>query len=306
MYAEQLNIELSALKARILAIEAFLNREHPGWDATPPTNGTAGTISVPLDTTPPAPVEDVVMHDTPASPVGQWVVPTGNYANIRQRARYQSDAIGKLLHVLPRQIIGMEQEVDSTGMAWTWYQIGPSEYVRSDVVRVSEKKPAPLSQWPTPLTGYTITNRHHNERHHEGVDLAAPIGTPVFSAPVAGYVTKVFTCIPCGPNPLYQRIDGTENPSTGFGLGNHVVVRYIEHPAENQGHFLYVLFAHLSKIDVQQGQLLTPSRKIGEVGTSGNSSGPHLHLQARYSDRSDADFYGIRANELDPSLIFGI
>ena len=82
---------------------------------------------------------------------------------------------------------------------------------------------------------------------HSGLDLAAPVGTPVY-APDDGKVIL-----------------------TGdfFFLGNTL---FIEH-----GQGLITLYAHLSKIDVENGTLVKSGDKIAEVGATGRVTGPHLH-----------------------------
>ena len=55
------------------------------------------------------------------------------------------------------------------------------------------------------------------------------------------------------------------------------------------------LFAHLSKIYVKKGQKVTRATKIGVMGNTGNSTGPHLHIEMRTS----ADKYGVVENIAD-------
>ncbi len=88
-------------------------------------------------------------------------------------------------------------------------------------------------------------------RQHLGVDYAAPTGTPVRT--VGDGVVK---------------FAGWQN-----GYGNVVEIRH----AQNRE----TLYAHLSRIDVRKGQRIEQGDNIGAVGTTGWSTGPHLHFEFR-------------------------
>jgi len=85
---------------------------------------------------------------------------------------------------------------------------------------------------------------------HPGIDLAGVKGTPVYPI-MDGTVTLVEF--------------GT------FGYGNYVLV---DHGAGRQS-----LYAHLAKIEVKEGEELTLDSILGLLGSTGRSTGPHLHLQ---------------------------
>ncbi|MCB9672275.1 MAG: M23 family metallopeptidase [Alphaproteobacteria bacterium] len=93
-----------------------------------------------------------------------------------------------------------------------------------------------------------LTGAH---RAHKGVDLAAPRGTSVRSAR-AGVVTFA---------------------GSSGGYGNLVVV--------DHGGGLETRYAHLQRIDVEAGAAVTAGAAVGTVGSTGRSTGPHLHFEAR-------------------------
>jgi murein DD-endopeptidase MepM/ murein hydrolase activator NlpD len=91
---------------------------------------------------------------------------------------------------------------------------------------------------------------------HKGVDLAAPEGTP-FRSVEAGAV-------------VYAGLLGD--------YGNTVIV---EHPSGDR-----TLYAHASSIRVRQGENVDTEQLIGTVGSSGRTTGPHLHFEVRRNGTS--------------------
>lgn len=106
---------------------------------------------------------------------------------------------------------------------------------------------------------------------HNGLDIAAKTGTPVYAAE-AGKVTKV---------------------SSSGPYGNHI---QIEHNVDGQK--WTTVYAHLHKVDVKTGQLVHQGEPIGQIGNTGNSSGPHLHFEIH---KGDYNFSASSAgNAVDP------
>lgn len=105
-------------------------------------------------------------------------------------------------------------------------------------------------QWP--LSRFAVSQRFYLA--HPGVDLTAPLSAPVY--PMAD-----------------GRVSWTQNYPWGFG--KHLLVEH------DKG--LSSLYAHLSKIEVKEGQEVTKATSLGEVGTTGWSTGNHLHLEV-YQD----------------------
>jgi murein DD-endopeptidase MepM/ murein hydrolase activator NlpD len=87
---------------------------------------------------------------------------------------------------------------------------------------------------------------------HEGIDFIADTGTPVVAA--AGGVVQF-----AGFHPQYGHMIDIDH-------GNDLVTRY----------------AHLSKMLVAEGTIVNRGRKIAETGSSGRSTGPHLHFEVRF------------------------
>ncbi|MHB8573144.1 MAG: peptidoglycan DD-metalloendopeptidase family protein [Candidatus Dormibacteria bacterium] len=92
---------------------------------------------------------------------------------------------------------------------------------------------------------------------HTGLDIAAPVGTPVRAA-AAGTVVLA-----------------TESVEKGqlVGYGRYVLISH--------GGDYYTLYGHLSAITVSAGDELTAGQVLGLVGSTGRSTGPHLHFELR-------------------------
>jgi len=108
--------------------------------------------------------------------------------------------------------------------------------------------------WPVPsryLSGYD----YNPEANHYGIDIHGEIGDPV-SAADNGVVVYA------GWN--------------DWGYGEMIVI--------DHGQGWQTLYAHLSTVDVSCGQEVYQGDTIGTVGTTGNSSGPHLHFELRSDD----------------------
>ena len=117
------------------------------------------------------------------------------------------------------------------------------------------------SGWVKPLKSYTITSafgmRVHPvlgyERMHEGVDMAAPAGTPIYAAK-SGKVTTA----------SYQ----------SGGAGYYVSI--------NHGDGFSSIYMHMTRYIVSAGQYVNAGQVIGYVGSTGISTGNHLHFGIAY------------------------
>ena len=112
--------------------------------------------------------------------------------------------------------------------------------------------------WPLPgyykLTsafGYRIHPITHRPQSHTGIDIPAPGGTPIKACKGGQVVTSAYHS----------------------SYGNYVV---IDHGNGNS-----TLYAHMSSRAVSEGQMVSQGQVIGYVGTTGSSTGNHLHLEIR-------------------------
>jgi murein DD-endopeptidase MepM/ murein hydrolase activator NlpD len=105
---------------------------------------------------------------------------------------------------------------------------------------------------------------------HTGVDIPTPKGTPVLAA---------------GPGKViwagYGLYYGSNNPDDPYGLA--VTIR---HDFGYRGQRLYTVYAHLDSINVVNGQIVQTGDVLGEVGTTGLTTGPHLHFEVRIEKNS--------------------
>jgi len=125
-------------------------------------------------------------------------------------------------------------------------------------------RPRPKPRFVLPVRGYHLTGRFGNTSSlwrtvHTGLDFAAPSGTPIRA--VAGGVV------------VSAGYDGS--------YGNKTVVRL------KTGTELW--YCHQSSIKVRPGQRVKVGQVIGSVGSTGNVTGPHLHLEVRPHEDDPVD-----------------
>ena len=105
----------------------------------------------------------------------------------------------------------------------------------------------------------TLTSRFgmRNGRKHEGIDIAAPKGTPVRAAAGGEVVFSGW-----GPT----------------GYGKMIIIKHQHH--------LTTLYAHNSKLISKKGNRVKQGQKISLIGSTGRSTGPHLHFEVRNKTRA--------------------
>lgn len=116
----------------------------------------------------------------------------------------------------------------------------------------SQGNPGGTGYFVRPVSSYSWSRGFTG--YHTGVDLAGSPGTPIFASSNGRVIYRGWN---------------------DWGYGYLVVLAH--------GPFT-TFYAHLSSINVGCGQMVSAGQVIGGMGSSGNSSGPHLHFEVRYND----------------------
>jgi murein DD-endopeptidase MepM/ murein hydrolase activator NlpD len=160
------------------------------------------------------------------------------------------------------QALAFIAQIEAEAQAEEDAQEAENERTRKLTQKISVSSSAPSVKWSgdlmQPASG-PITSRFGRRFHpilgrwrsHNGLDIGSPTGTPVRAAETG----------------IAQRFISTR------GWGNHVIIVH--------GSGMTTLYAHLSRIDIQNGQPVQRGQQVGAIGTTGLSTGPHLHFEVR-------------------------
>ena len=138
------------------------------------------------------------------------------------------------------------------------------------LARQTEKraKQIALNVWHLPTVNFVLTARFGQvsglwSSVHTGLDFAAATGTPIFAV-ANGVITQTGLAGPYGNLTVETLTDGTGTE---------------------------IYYAHQSEIDVHVGQTVTGGQMIGRVGATGNTTGPHVHIEVRPGGGDPVDPY---------------
>lgn len=126
----------------------------------------------------------------------------------------------------------------------------------NEILRVGTKpkpKTAATGKFARPVSGGYVSSSFGNRSrgYHTGIDWALSYGTPIYAS------------------------DGGTVTSSGWGGGYGKMIKI------NHGNGYETLYAHCSKLVVTSGKKVAKGQLIGYVGSTGNSTGPHLHFEIR-------------------------
>lgn len=179
--------------------------------------------------------------------------------------------------------LDQRQHAISRDAARTTSQASADQKLRSDVERLARKRTKALRNlalaseaqgkhlkelkaWVLPTTGYRLTGRFGQSSGlwsstHTGLDFATDSGTPIVAV-ASGLITETGWSGSYGYRTVETLPDGTE-----------------------------LWYAHQLTIEVNPGQVVRSGQQIGEVGSTGNSTGSHVHLEVRPGGGDPIDPY---------------
>jgi LysM repeat protein len=253
------------------SVRAGLRREGSTPDIEPLTERTASAQGVQPLTKKTASVRDVQPQTTPQSRAGTaemyTVVRGDSLSGIADAQKVRGGWRG--LYAANRQTVGADPDL-----------ILPGQRLK---LRATVGTPTTTDHTSTRKTSSdTAEKTEKTEKTEKASDtgLVAPVnaslGTPYRKAGSAwskGYHTGVDFAVPTGTSVKAVAAGKVVTSGWGGSFGYQVVIRH----ADGR----YTQYAHLSAISVKSGQSVGGGQRIGRSGSTGNSSGPHLHFEVR-------------------------
>jgi len=167
--------------------------------------------------------------------------------------RYSAPGYSTALPAIPTAPSYSSATGSTTPTGLAYYNLTTRPIGRPRIGQASFMFPLTIPAALTSAFGWRIHPITGDHRFHAGTDLGAPQGTPVIAAVSGQVVTADF-------------------------LGGYGLTVILQHEKGTQES----LYAHLSEIFVKPGDMVEQGNVIGRVGSTGNSTGPHLHFEWRH------------------------
>ena len=245
-------------------------------------------------------------------------------ANIRADSTTSASLLGSASAGTKVAVVGVVPGQGNDPFRWIKIRHGDIHgYMREDLLTYAagcaslglEPSPAPVPppggdpvnteyRFDSPLKGsYSITQEFNDA--HNGTDLGGNLGIGVYASGTGqvAYTVKCTKCTADKPNFASQGVefgdpDAIKEAAWGYGYGNFVVVRHawVDLPKAArdklksigyENAYVYVRYAHLKQSDVSEGKAVAKGTRLGTLGNTGNSTGPHLHLEVRTSQSAN-------------------
>ncbi|WP_326574443.1 transglycosylase family protein [Streptomyces sp. NBC_00481] len=256
--------DLATKEQQIAIAEKVLDGQGP--DAWPVCSARAGLT-----------IEDVKPQTTPQSQAGKVEMYTVVRGDTLSEIADSREVRGgwRKLYEANRRTIGSDPDVIVPGQRLSLNTAGQKKDPKKE-----QKKEQRKEQQKEQKKVQKEQKEQTSERRQESASFVAPVsaslGTPYRASGSSwskGYHTGVD--FPVATGSTVKSVAAGEVVSSGWGgsFGYQVVIRH--------GDGRYTQYAHLSAISVKTGQNVGAGQRIGRSGSTGNSSGPHLHFEVR-------------------------
>ncbi|MBQ6387365.1 MAG: peptidoglycan DD-metalloendopeptidase family protein [Ruminococcus sp.] len=142
-----------------------------------------------------------------------------------------------------------------------------------------EPQPSPSGSyvWPAPGVYYISSDYGDSEGRgysHSGVDIAGPMYSTIVAADSGTVIATYSGCV--------HNWGKSGDCGCGGSYGNYVMI--------DHGNGKWTIYGHLASVSVSEGQSVSAGQQIGLMGSTGHSTGPHLHFECRLNgDTYDPD-----------------
>lgn len=188
----------------------------------------------------------------PMTGIAHTVARGDTLASIAAKYKVEANVIMETNKLASAEMLSVGKKLIIPGGTKSYYSSSSSSSVSGlslvkDLLSPESLKSVPSNKLAWPTVGSRIT-QYYSWRHH-GLDIGNKTGTPIYATD-AGVI---------------------ELAGWGSGYGNQIVI--------NHGGGRKSRYAHLSKFYVSKGQTVQKGQAIGAMGSTGNSTGPHLHFE---------------------------
>jgi len=319
--------------------------QQPVTTGQPVTTTPAAPVTpTPTQPTPPVAPAPIQTTTQATPPIASTVNTTGtatalimsqNGARMRAGPGVGNPEVMMVPYKTQVELLGVQKDQDPKSRL-RWVNIrtnGKTGWTREDFLRLNGGDYQSLGlgffdAFPAPTVNSTWIRDYNLDPNfafvHYGWDLAATVGEPIFAPPSGGKVVVASLCKACTPAKPNAQANGFQtgdqsiinNPDWNYGYGHMVAIRVLNEklPASTQaeltkrnlsGYHLFIVYGHMNSIEVQTGIELQPGQRIGTLGNTGNSEGPHLHLEVRAWNNPNETSLGMSfRNHMTPTVAF--
>jgi murein DD-endopeptidase MepM/ murein hydrolase activator NlpD len=268
----------------VCSARAGLSRGGAEPDIRPAAESTRKSEKADRKTRAKTSIEDVRPQSTPQSRAGSAEMYTVVRGDTLSRIAEEREVRGgwRGLYAANRSAIGGDPDLIVPGQRLALRGEGATktrpapERAPTPSVKPSTKKPSSKSPDRSHDKSKERAARSTTTRQGLVAPVSASLGTPYRKAGSSwskGYHTGVDFPVPTGTSVKSVASGSVVSAGWGGSFGYQVVIRH--------GDGRYSQYAHLSAISVRDGQTVSAGQRIGRSGSTGNSSGPHLHFEVR-------------------------